>query len=108
MKDGTTSTPQNINWIGGYDGSATIKRDIGSINLTTILMLATGQNRRNCHCRARIYTKGSAEGNGLQMFLPRRKPNGLIDNNIVGADQLLLAGNPYPSALDSTHLYKTI
>jgi hypothetical protein len=23
MKDGTTSTPQNINWIGGYDGSAT-------------------------------------------------------------------------------------
>jgi hypothetical protein len=29
------------------------------------------------------------------------KPNnGLIDNNIVGANQLLLAGNPYPSALD--------
>jgi hypothetical protein len=21
MKDGTTSTPQNINWIDGYDGS---------------------------------------------------------------------------------------
>jgi hypothetical protein len=22
MKDGTTTTPQNINWVGGYDGSA--------------------------------------------------------------------------------------
>jgi hypothetical protein len=30
------------------------------------------------------------------------KPNnGLIDNNIVGANQLLLAGKPYPSALDA-------
>jgi hypothetical protein len=27
--------------------------------------------------------------------------NGLMNNNIVGADQLLLAGNPYPSALDA-------
>jgi hypothetical protein len=24
MKDGTTTTPQNINWVGGYDGSATV------------------------------------------------------------------------------------
>jgi hypothetical protein len=37
------------------------------------------------------------------------KPNnGLIDSNIVGANQLLLAGNPYPSALDSNAFIQTI
>jgi trimeric autotransporter adhesin len=47
--------------------------------------------------------KGSGAEGTIQNYTFVGKPNnGLIDSNTVAADQLLLTGNPYPSALDAT------
>ena len=109
MKDGTLATPQNINWIGGYDGSATnpislarywlYKFDNSSnyyanwsqINETAALRVGQG-----------FTLKGSGAASGTQNYTFVGKPNnGTIDSNSVSGDQLLLTGNPYPSALDA-------
>jgi hypothetical protein len=49
MKDGTTSTPQNINWIGGYDGSATTPISLARYWVYKFdnYINAYGPNRRN-------------------------------------------------------------
>jgi hypothetical protein len=109
MKDGTTTTPQNINWIGGYDGSPTTPISLARYwlykfdnyvnayaNWFQILetdALRVGQG----------YTlKGSGAASGTQNYTFVGKPNnGTIATNTVGDDQLLLTGNPYPSSLDA-------
>jgi hypothetical protein len=109
MKDGTTTTPQPINWIGGYDGAATTPISIARywlykfdsntdayanwVHFTELNSLKVGLG----------YTlKGAgAIGAGTLNYTFVGKPNnGTIANN-VGADQLLLVGNPYPSAIDA-------
>jgi hypothetical protein len=109
LKDGTTTTPQNINWIGGYDGAATTPVSLARYwlykfddyendyaNWVQILEtdpLRVGQG---------FTLKGSGASSGTQNYTFVGKPNnGTIVSNTVGDDQLLLTGNPYPSALDA-------
>ena len=110
LKDGTTSTPQNINWIGGYDGSPTYP----SISLARY-WLYTFDNYVNAYANwnqivettpirvGQGFTlKGSGTEGITQNYTFTGKPNnGLITSNTVASDQLLLTGNPYPSALDA-------
>jgi hypothetical protein len=110
MKDGTTLTPQNIKWIGGYDGTAA----------TTPISLARYwlykfDNKINDYANwfqiletdplrvGQGFTlKGSGALSTTQNYTFVGKPNnGTITSNIVGDDQLLLTGNPYPSAIDA-------
>jgi len=111
MKDGTNpAMPAAINWVGGYNGAPTnpisVSRywlykfdDYGNdyfnwsqISETDPLRVGQG------------YTmKGSGALSGTQNYTFTGKPNnGLISTNKVASDQLLLTGNPYPSALDAT------
>lgn len=109
MKDGTTTTPQNINWIGGYDGSPTTPISLARYWLykfdnyvnayaNWMQILETGALRVG-----QGYTlKGSGAASGTQNYTFVGKPNnGTIATNTVGNDQLLLTGNPYPSSLDA-------
>jgi hypothetical protein len=109
MKDGTTSTPQNINWVSGYDGSpsspislarywiykfdnsANAYANWSQIGETGALRVGQG-----------FTLKGSGAISGTQNYTFVGKPNnGTIASNSVSADQLLLTGNPYPSAMDA-------
>ena len=109
MKDGTTSTPQNIQWIGGYNGSPTTPISIARYWLYKFDNYANAyanwvQMNENSSVRVgQGYTmKGSGAASGTQNYTFVGKPNnGLITSNTVSANQLLLAGNPYPSSLDS-------
>jgi hypothetical protein len=109
MKDGTTSTPRNISWISGYDGapsspislarywiykfdnSANAYANWSQIDENEALRVGQG-----------FTLKGSGALSGTQNYTFVGKPNnGTIASNSVGADQLLLTGNPYPSAMDA-------
>ncbi|WP_051929313.1 LamG-like jellyroll fold domain-containing protein [Flavobacterium sp. 83] len=109
MKDGTTTNPQNINWIGGYDGAPTTPISLARywlykfdsyanayanwVQISETDQLRVGQG----------YTlKGSGAASATQNYTFVGKPNnGTISTNTVGDDQLLLTGNPYPSSLDA-------
>jgi hypothetical protein len=127
LKDGTTSTPQNINWIAGYDGAAT-----SPISLARY-WLYTFDNYVNAYANwmkilettpIRVGQGFTMKGSDIPPPSPSRiaqkttnkvsltettqnytfvgKPNnGLINSNTVLPEQLLLTGNPYPSALDA-------
>ena len=109
MKDGTASVPQNINWVSGYDGSS------GSpINLARYWIYKFDNSANTYANWSQIgetgalrvgqgFTlKGSGAASGTQNYTFVGKPNnGTIASNSVSADQLLLTGNPYPSALDA-------
>jgi hypothetical protein len=109
MKDGTTATPQNINWVSGYDGSP------GSPISLARYWIYKFDNSANAYANwsqigetgalrvGQGFTlKGSRAASGTQNYTFVGKPNnGTIDSNTVSADQLLLTGNPYPSALDA-------
>ncbi|MGM8361210.1 LamG-like jellyroll fold domain-containing protein [Flavobacterium sp. ARAG 55.4] len=109
MKDGTTSTPKNIQWIGGYNGSPTTPISIARYWLYKFDNYANAyanwvQMNENSSVRVgQGYTmKGSGTSADTQNYTFVGKPNnGLISSNSVSANQLLLAGNPYPSSLDS-------
>lgn len=109
MKDGTNpASPATINWIGGYDGAATTPISIARYWLYTF------DNNANAYANWNKITelssirvglgftmKGSGT-TGTQNYTFVGKPNnGLINSNTVSKDQLLLTGNPYPSALDA-------
>jgi hypothetical protein len=110
MKDGGASVPQNINWVGGYDASPT-----SPITLARY-WLYKFDNYGNAYANwARIaetatirvgqgFTmKGSGSQSATQNYTFVGKPNnGTITSNSVTLNQLLLTGNPYPSALDAT------
>ena len=110
MKDGSTSTPQDINWIGGYDGSPTIPISLASYWLYTFdnyINEYANWNQILETTPIRVgqgYTlKGSGAEGATQNYTFVGKPNsGTITSNSVSVDQLLLTGNPYPSALDAT------
>jgi len=109
MKDGTTTNPQNIKWISGYNGSPTSPISIARYWLFKFDNYANAyanwvQMNENSAVRVgQGYTmKGSGAATPTQNYTFTGKPNnGLINTNSVSADQLLLAGNPYPSSLDS-------
>ncbi|MES2240032.1 MAG: LamG-like jellyroll fold domain-containing protein [Bacteroidota bacterium] len=109
MKDGTTTTPRNINWIGGYNGSATSPISIARYwlykfdNYSNLYANWVQLNENSSVRVGQGYTmKGSGAASGTQNYTFVGKPNnGLINSNTVSDNQLLLAGNPYPSSLDS-------
>lgn len=109
MKDGTTTTPQNINWVGGYDGSPTAPISLARYWLYKFDSLNNDyanwtQFLETAPLRVGLgYTmKGSGSTLGNQTYTFVGKPNnGTIASNTVGDDQLLLTGNPYPSAIDA-------
>ena len=109
LRDGTNpANPININWVGGLDGAPTTpislarfwiykfdnsSNDIANfsrINETGILQAGKG-----------FTLKGSGASSATQNLTFVGKPNNGTIINTVGADQLLLTGNPYPSALDA-------
>lgn len=112
FKNGTTTTPTNINWVSGFDGStapfglarywlykfqngleyADWKRFDESVDP---ILPSQGFTLKGA---------GAADPNNLitQNYTFVGKPyNGLINGNSVLADNLFLVGNPYPSALDA-------
>ncbi|MBA4319342.1 MAG: MAM protein [Flavobacterium sp.] len=112
MKDGFTATPRNINWIDGYDGAA------GNATTPTSIArfwLNKFDNYSNLYANWFQITedsalrvgqgftmKGSGAASATQNITFVGKPNnGLIDSNTIATDQLLLSGNPYPSAMDA-------
>ncbi|RBN50187.1 LamG-like jellyroll fold domain-containing protein [Flavobacterium psychrolimnae] len=110
MRDGTKSSPQNINWIDGYDGLASSPISLArywiykfdnyaSIYANWVPIGETGAVRVG----QGFTLKGSGAASGTQNYTFTGKPNnGKIITNRVSPGQLLLAGNPYPSALDAT------
>lgn len=108
MKDGTTSTPQNISWISGYNGAST-----SPISLARYWIYKFENNtdsyanwiQINENSSLRVgqgYTLKGSGGSGTQNYTFVGKPNnGTITTNSVSPDQLLLIGNPYPSAIDA-------
>ncbi|MEZ7503739.1 LamG-like jellyroll fold domain-containing protein [Flavobacterium sp. Arc2] len=115
MKDGTNSTPVDINWIGGYDGSPTTPKislarywlfKFDNYSNAYANWLAIGETG-TVRVGQGFTLKGSGATTALQNYTFVGKPNnGLINSNTVSQNQLLLAGNPYPSALDSEAFIK--
>jgi Rieske Fe-S protein len=108
MKDGTTTTPQDITWISGYNGSPT-----APISLARYWLYKFENNvdsyanwiQINENSSLRVgqgYTlKGSGSSSAQNYTFVGKPNNGTITSNSVSADQLLLIGNPYPSAIDA-------
>jgi uncharacterized repeat protein (TIGR01451 family) len=109
MKDGTTTTPQNINWVSGYDGSASSPISLARYWLYKFDNYADAyanwsqiEETGALRVGQGFTLKGSASLSITQNYTFVGKPNnGTISSNSVSADQLLLTGNPYPSALDA-------
>ncbi|MGO4822428.1 MULTISPECIES: LamG-like jellyroll fold domain-containing protein [unclassified Flavobacterium] len=110
MMDGTdATTPKPISWVGGYDGSS------GNPIKLARYWVYKFDNYSNAYANwagigetgnirvGQGYTmKGSGASTALQNYTFIGKPNnGVIKTNSVGPNQLLLAGNPYPSALNA-------
>ncbi|MFV8378401.1 choice-of-anchor D domain-containing protein [Flavobacterium sp. LB3R33] len=110
LKDGTNPlAPIAINWIGGYDGAPTFPISLARYWLYkfddyTNDYANWAQITENDPIRVGqgFTLKGSGGPLGTQNYTFIGKPNnGSITTNTVGDDQLLLTGNPYPSALDA-------
>ena len=109
LKDGTTSTPQNINWIAGYNGAPTSPISLARYWLYTFDNYVNAYANWNqivettpIRVGQGFTLKGSGTSSGNQNISFIGKPNnGIINTNTVASDQLLLTGNPYPSALDA-------
>ena len=108
MKDGTTTTPQNIVWTGGLNGTPTTPITLSSYwiykyqNVSTSNANWTTVGQNGILQAGQGYTmKGSGTSNPTQNYTFIGKPNnGLISNPIV-ANGLNLVGNPYASAIDA-------
>jgi hypothetical protein len=111
LKDGTNAaSPATITWVDGYDGSPTAPislarfwinkfDDYSNLYANWIQIGETGSLRVG----QGFTLKGSGAAGTTQNYTFVGKPNnGLIATNTVSPDQLLLTGNPYPSALDAT------
>ncbi|MGO4905778.1 LamG-like jellyroll fold domain-containing protein [Flavobacterium sp. W20_MBD1_R3] len=111
LRNGTDpAAPGTITWINGFDGAtspfslarywiykfdsnrhATDYANWTQIGETGILEAGKG-----------FTLKGSSASTANQNLTFVGKPNNGTITNVVGSDQLLLVGNPYPSALDAT------
>ncbi|MBP6181698.1 LamG-like jellyroll fold domain-containing protein [Flavobacterium sp.] len=113
FKDGSTTTPQNINWVSGYNGSQTTPISLARYWL---YKFQNGTEYANWIHFDEItdqilpsqgfILKGPGEVDSSNLITQNYtfvgKPfNGLINGNSVLADNLFLIGNPYPSALDA-------
>lgn len=110
FRDGTNpAAPANITWISGYNGAPTNPISLARYWLYKFDNYASAysnwvQINETSPLRAGqgFTLKGSGAASGTQNYTFIGKPNnGTILTNTVSADQLLLTGNPYPSALDA-------
>jgi Concanavalin A-like lectin/glucanases superfamily/Ig-like domain CHU_C associated/PKD-like domain/Protein of unknown function (DUF1573)/Secretion system C-terminal sorting domain len=109
MKDGNQSIPRDIEWIGGYDGSPATATT--AVKLARYWLYKFESNAGNYSNwiqfnetdQLRVGQGYTLKGSGdFANFTFVGKPNsGLINTNVVGAADLLLVGNPYPSALNA-------
>lgn len=110
FRDGTNpAAPANITWISGYNGAPTNPISLARYWLYKFDNYASAyanwvQINETSPLRAGqgFTLKGSGAASGTQNYTFTGKPNnGTILTNTVSADQLLLTGNPYPSALNA-------
>ncbi|MFN3967859.1 LamG-like jellyroll fold domain-containing protein [Flavobacterium sp.] len=108
MKDGTTSTPQNITWSAGIDGAPTSPITLASYWIFNFQELgdgfanwgAVGQN--GALLTGQGFTlKGSGTAAAKQNYTFVGKPNNGTITSTVSSGNLNLCGNPYPSAIDA-------
>lgn len=107
MKDGTTSTPQNISWTSGLNGSATSPITLSSYwifkfqNLTPAYAnwASVGPNG-NLFPGQGFTLKGSGAASSQNYTFVGKPNNGLI-TGVIAANNLNLSGNPYASAIDA-------
>ena len=108
MKDGTTSTPQNIQWTTGVNSSATSPITLSSYwifkfqNLTNSYANWTTVGQNGTLLAGQGFTlKGSNAATPKQNYTFVGKPNNGTITSTVAANNLNLCGNPYPSAIDA-------
>ncbi|HSN47249.1 MAG TPA: T9SS type A sorting domain-containing protein, partial [Flavobacterium sp.] len=113
FKDGSTTSPENINWVSGYNGNATppislarywlFKFQNGTEYADWMHFVETDEMRPS----QGFTLKGPDALTTTQNYTFVGKPyNGLIDGNSVLPDNLFLVGNPYPSAIDAFSFIK--
>ncbi|WP_281337141.1 LamG-like jellyroll fold domain-containing protein [Flavobacterium eburneipallidum] len=108
MKDGFNTTPRNITWNTTYDGVA---GNAGTPVSLARYWLYTFDNLPDSYANwqsisesfslrvGQGYTLKGA-GTATNFTFVGKPNNGTITGNSVSANQLLLVGNPYPSAID--------
>lgn len=108
LRDGTNpAAPGTINWINGYDG-ATSPFSLARFwiykfdNLGNNYANWTQIGEKGTLSASKGFTLKGPGTSGTQNLTFIGKPNNGTITNTVGIDQLLLVGNPYPSALDAT------
>jgi hypothetical protein len=108
MKDGTTTTPQNITWTAGLNGSATSPITLSSYwifkfqNLTPLYANWQSVGQNGALLAGQGYTlKGSNAATLTQNYTFVGKPNNGLITSTVAANNLNLSGNPYASAIDA-------
>jgi trimeric autotransporter adhesin len=110
MKDGFNSSPREINWITGFNGIASTVGTPMSIARYWLYTFSNANDYANWNkitetTAMRVGLGFTMKGSGIsgtQNYTFVGKPNnGLINSNTVLSNQLLLTGNPYPSALDA-------
>lgn len=108
MKDGTTSTPQNINWTTGINGAPTSPITLSSYWIFNFQEMsegyanwgAIGENGELFPGQG--YTlKGPGVATAKQNYTFVGKPNNGTITSPISSSNLNLCGNPYPSALDA-------
>jgi hypothetical protein len=108
MKDGTTTTPQNLNWSAGINGSATSPITIASYwifkfqNLSNAYANWSSVGPNGALLAGQGYTmKGSSAATSSQNYTFVGKPNNGSITSTVSTGNLNLCGNPYASAIDA-------
>lgn len=108
MKDGTTSTPQNIVWSAGIDGSPTSPITLASYWIFNFQELGDGFanwgviGQNGTLLSGQGFTlKGSGTAAAKQNYTFVGKPNNGTITSTVSSGNLNLCGNPYPSAIDA-------
>ncbi|WP_165932699.1 LamG-like jellyroll fold domain-containing protein [Flavobacterium cellulosilyticum] len=112
FKSGTTTNPQNINWVNGLNGSQSssislarywlYKFENGSEYSNWIHFNETDPIKPSQGFTLKGVGSVDATNSIAQNYTFIGKPfNGLINCNSVLPDNLFLVGNPYPSALDA-------
>ncbi|WP_426091035.1 LamG-like jellyroll fold domain-containing protein [Flavobacterium sp. DSR3-2] len=111
LRDGTDpSVPKAINWIPGYNGSPGPPINLAGYwiykfdsNLNAVDYANWTQIGENGMIQTgKGFTLKGSGTTGTQNLTFEGKPNNGTIANTVSANQLLLVGNPYPSALDAT------
>ena len=108
MKDGTTTTPQNIQWTTGVNSVASSPITLSSYwifkfqNLTNSYANWTSVGQNGTILAGQGFTlKGSNAATPKQNYTFVGKPNNGTITSTVAANNLNLCGNPYPSAIDA-------